>query len=266
MNYLVSRQGVAQGPFAIDEIVSKVRAKELELFDYVYDEGKADWVLLMEFPQLADRLKSTKPPRPTPHQQDQQQQQAPASNAQLSVKTDVHAMDEWYVMKGENRFGPFSYIDLVKMMQQKVIFPFDHVWHAGLDSWKRVAQFSEFDPEAIRTLYNKQGKGKGLFSERKFKRHPYEGNVLVHDNLTLWKGKGFEISRGGVGISMQNSLVIPGQKLVVHFKTYGEWQAFNAVCEVVSKKFVNDDSPVQYGLRFLSMTQDVQTELFTKVA
>ena len=110
------------------------------------------------------------------------------------------------------------------------------------------------------------GKTKDLFSERKFKRKPFTGPVIVHDNLTLWKGEGFEISRGGVGISMTNTVVVPGQNVHVHFKKHGEYPAFNAVCEVVSKKFVSDDSPVQYGLRFLSLTQEAQSELNKKVA
>jgi c-di-GMP-binding flagellar brake protein YcgR len=82
----------------------------------------------------------------------------------------------------------------------------------------------------------------------------------------LWKGEGFEISKGGVGVSMANSVVVPGQQVFVHFKKHENYPAFNAVCEVVSKKFVNDNSPVQYGLRFLSVSQEVQEEFFKKVA
>jgi hypothetical protein len=52
----------------------------------------------------------------------------------------------------------------------------------------------------------------------------------------------------------------------VHFKRHEGYPAFNAVCEVVSKKFVDDGSPVQYGLRFLSLSQEVQDEFYKKVA
>lgn len=277
MGYLVSRQGVAQGPFTIEEIVQKVRGKELELFDYIYDEAKSDWVLMMEYAPIAEQLKSSKPPAPRPVAPNPTVDETqPISKIQTvtttvttvskSGKSDAHAIDEWFVLKGENRFGPFAYGDVIKMMQQKVVFPFDYVWHAGLANWTRVAQIEEFNSESIRALFNKPGKNKGVFSERQHKRQPYEGKVFVHDNLTLWKGTAFEISRGGVGISMNNSVVVPGQNVTVHFKQHGDWPAFNAVCEVVSKKFVNDDSPVQYGLRFLSMTQEVQSELNKKVA
>jgi hypothetical protein len=278
MKYLVSHQGEAKGPFTIDEIVGMVRGKELELFDYVFDDSKQDWVLLMEFPRLADQLKSNKPPRPAhadtqvPAKPDTASKKGPDNSPKLAKVIpiragDAHTISEWFVLKGENRFGPFNYTDLVKMLQQKVVFPFDFIWHAGLTNWQRVAEIEDFKPEVIRELFTKNGKAtKDVFTERKFRRKQFAGRMLIHDNLTLWKGDGFEISKGGVGVSMANSVVVPGQQVFVHFKKFESYPAFNAVCEVVSKKFVNDNSPVQYGLRFLSVSQEVQDEFFKKVA
>lgn len=270
MKYQVSRQGVASGPLALDEIVAKVKGKELDLFDYIYDESKQDWVLLMEFSALAERLKSSKPPRP-PQTQTAEEPSLTVVPAQAkeTVKASApsaHTISEWFVLKGENRFGPFSYNDVVRMLQQKVVFPFDLIWHAGLDNWRRVAELEDFHEDTIRSLFSNSSKQKEVFVERKFARKPFQGRVVVHDNLSLWKGEGFEISKGGVGINMSNSLVVPGQHVFVHFRQHGEWPAFNAVCEVVSKKFVSDASPVQYGLRFLSLSQEVQEEFYRKVA
>jgi hypothetical protein len=274
MKHLVSHQGAELGPLAIDEIVAKVRAKELDLFDYVFDESKADWVLLMEFPALAEKLKSNKPPRPPKLNSEGQIEAVEAAKATVVKPTEAkvqptasaHSISEWFVLKGENRFGPFAYTDLVKMLQQKVLFPFDFIWHAGLAGWKRVVELEDFKPETIRLMFANDKVQAELFAERKFERKVYKGRVIVHDNLSLWKGEGFEISRGGVGVEMANSLVVPGQHVFVHFKKHEEWPAFNAVCEVVSKKFVNDATPVQYGLRFLSLSQEVQDEFFKKVA
>lgn len=274
MKYLVSHQGQEMGPLTLDEVVAKVRGKELELFDYIYSEEKQDWVLLMEHTELAAKLKSNKPPRPpqaaetTKEEVSKVQAMPPAVPAMPEpTKTDAHAMDEWFVLKGENKFGPFVYEDVVKMLQQKVVFPFDFIWHGGMDGWKRVAEMAEFTEENIRKLFQSKGKQhKDVFVGRQHKRKQFTGRVIIHDNLTLWKGQGFEISKGGVGISMQNALVVPGQQVFVHFTGQGEFPAFNAVCEVVSKKFVNDSSPVQYGLRFLSLSQEVQAEFYKRVA
>lgn len=267
MKYLISHQGQETGPLTLDEIVAKVRGKEFELFDYIYSEEKKDWVLLMEHSELAQKLKSNKPPRPP------QVTAAPVS-AELppvvapkkATPGDAHTISEWFILKGENKFGPFGYSDVVKMLQQKVVFPFDFIWHTSMENWKRVAELSEFTEENIRKLFTTNGKKKDVFVDRKFKRQKFNGRVIIHDNLTLWKGEGFEISKGGVGITMKNALVVPGQQVFVHFNGQGEFPAFNAVCEVVSKKFVNDASPVQYGLRFLSLSQEVQEEFYKRVA
>lgn len=284
MKYLVSHQGQETGPFTLDEIVAKVRGKEIELFDYIFDEAKKDWVLLMEHADLAAKLKSNKPQaRPTAAPS------APTAKAEAAkvetpkvetakkphlhlVGTGItepgeHTIGEWFVLKGENKFGPFSYTDVVKMLQQKVVFPFDFIWHGGMEKWQRVAELADFTEDNIRKLFDEGGKKKkDLFVERQHKRQKFTGRVIVHDNLTLWKGEGFEISKGGVGVTMKNSLVVPGQQVFVHFKGEGQFPAFNAVCEVVSKKFVNDAAPIQYGLRFLSLTQEVQAEFYKRVA
>lgn len=264
MKYLISHQG-QESQFTLDEVVAKVRAKEIELFDYIFDEAKQDWVLLMEHAELSAKLKSNKPPRPPQNAPLKVENVVPMPTAVVSK--DAHAISEWFILKGENKFGPFSYTDVVKMLQQKVVFPFDFIWHSGLERWCRVAELNDFTEDNIRKLFTtNEGKKKDVFVERQFKRKKFEGRVLVHDNLTLWKGQGFEISKGGVGVTMKNALVVPGQQVFVHFKGEGTFPAFNAVCEVVSKKFVNDDTPVQYGLRFLSLTQEVQDEFYKRVA
>jgi hypothetical protein len=251
MSHLVSRQGQQSGPFALEEIVAQVREKKLDLFDYIYDESKDDWVLLMEFAPLAAKLKGNKPTKPP---------------QVVGTGTTAHSIIEWYVLKGENRFGPFGYPDVIKMLQQKVIFPFDFIWHTGMENWKRVAEIEDFNSDKVRRLFSEKEKT-DLFIARKFSRKKYDARVVIHDGTSLWRGEGFEISKGGVGLTMQNALVIPGQQLTVHFSHHDDWPAFNAVCEVVSKKFVTGkDAPIQYGLRFLSLSQEVQDEFYKKVA
>lgn len=272
MKYRVSHQGQEAGVFSAAEIVAKIRAKELELFDYAFDESQNDWVLLMEHNEIAALLKSNKPPRPPGPSQVQPQTSNPVETAPRTSftatipATGVADSVEWFVLKGEHRFGPFAFAEVVRMQQQKVVFPFDFVWHAGLSDWKRLAEIAEFQPDTIRSLYEKTGKKSDLFMKRQHKRKKHNGRVIIHDNLTLWKGESFEISKGGVGVTLKNALVVPGQQVFVHFSGHDGWPSFNAVCEVVSKKFVQDDAPVQYGLKFLSMSPEVQDAFLKKVA
>ncbi len=275
MKYKVSHQGQETGSFTTEEIVAQVRNKELELFDYIFDETKNDWVLLMEHTEVAAKLKSNKPPRPpgaAPRAQADEEvtvvinpPTTSRTGAAITPTTIGQDHIEWFVLKGEHRFGPFGFVEVVRMLQQKVVYPFDFVWHAGLSDWKRLAEIAEFRPEHIRTLFEKGSKKTDVFVQRKHKRKKHNGRVIIHDNLTLWKGESFEISKGGVGVTMKNALVVPGQQVFVHFSGTEGWPSFNAVCEVVSKKFVQDNAPVEYGLRFLSMSQEVQEEFYKKV-
>jgi len=265
MKYLVSHQNEQIGPFGLDEIVEKVRSKQLELFDYIYDQEKDDWVLLMEFAGLASKLKSNKPTARPPQAGTGTTPDATPPAVETRFNITAHTITEWFVLKGENRFGPFTYKDVVKMLQQKVVFPFDFIWHAGMETWKRAAEIADFSEEKIRSAYSKT-ENKDAFMQRRFKRKKFAARVIIHDNLSLWKGHGTEISKGGVGVSMTNAMVLPGQQLTLHFHAQEGWPAFNAVCEVVSKKFVSDSSPVEYGLRFLSLSQEAQEELNKKVA
>jgi len=266
MKYLVSHKGKEVGPFSLDEILTQVREKELDLFDYIYDEAAQDWVLLMEHAEVSGRLKSHKPQRPP----NSLKTESPGTPKAQSTVAFMHPVSEWFLLKGEHRFGPFSYSDVVKMLQQKAAFPFDFCWHAGMQTWKRIAELEDFQPERIRSLFvqsnGKKANASEVFAQRKFPRQNFNGRVLIHDNTKLWKGEGFEISQGGVGITMSNTLVAPGQQLVVHFKAQDGIPSFNAVCEVVSKKFVDDNSPIQYGLKFLTLSQEAQEEFYKRVA
>lgn len=269
MKYKVSHLGEESGPYSLEEIVGKVRTKELELFDYIFDETKNDWLLLMEHPALAAKLKSNKPPRPPAATETVTVPAAAPGpvNTPAPTATPVSAEGaEWFVLKGEHRFGPFGFNEVVRMLQQKVVYPFDFVWNAGLNDWKRLAEVPEFKSENIRSVFEKQGKKSEIFTARKHKRKKHATRVIVHDNLSLWRGESFEVSKGGVGVTMKNALVVPGQQVLVHFSGGEGWPAFNAVCEVVSKKFVNDTAPVEYGLKFLSLSQEAQEEFYKKVA
>ena len=116
-------------------------------------------------------------------------------------------------------------------------------------------------------LCNRSGKKKKtIFTARQFDREKLQTKVLVHDNLSLWKGEAFEISQGGIGVMLENHLIIPGQTVTLHIKAAGKLPAFNAVCEVVSKKFETDRSkPIEYGFKFLSLTSEIQNELRKQV-
>lgn len=168
-----------------------------------------------------------------------------------------HDISEWYVMKGDQRFGPFEYADMIRMLQEKIIFGFDYAWHSGLSGWRRVNDIADFQESAIRSLLKDKKLAKDIFLARKFPRHAHKGKVVAHDQHDWWSGQVFEISQGGVGIQMENTLVVPGQQIFMHFKPFERFPAFNATGEIVNKKYVENlkgASPLTYGVKFVSVS------------
>lgn len=282
-HHYVSHNGTQLGPWSIEEITAKVKTSELSLMDYIYDENTKDWVLLMEYGPLASKLKDAQPkPAPPPGARGESKAPLPTPDISLPNIADRMAepvpMDtaaehrEWYILKGENKFGPFAYTDVVRMLQQKAIFEFDFAWYPGLEAWKRIAEFGEFAPDFIRQLKkNGMKEVEEIFFRRRHRRVRYGGTILVHDNKTVWKGQGVEISAGGAGVIMENATIVPGQVLYLHFKPGDNVPPFNAVCEVVNKKFVEGvrekNAPIRYGLKFVSIspaTQKFLDEFTTK--
>lgn len=280
--HYVSHEGQQLGPFSLDEIIEQVKTAKLTMLDYIYDKTKEDWVSLMEFSELSERLQAIKPKAPPKASKIESRVEVksstsaatkPSSNSNDSQKSNQspnpskssndHLMTEWYVLKGENKFGPFAFTDVVKMLQQKVVFEFDFAWHPGLNTWKRIADLDAFDPEKISQLKETlMPEIEDVFFRRRHRRVSYGGTILIHDNHSVWKGQGVEISAGGAGVIMENAMIVPGQVLYLHFKPSDGIPPFNAVCEVVSKKYVDGvkdkSAPIRYGLKFTNINQNAQ--------
>jgi hypothetical protein len=277
--YYVSHNGQDMGPFSVAEIIAKISTTELLPTDYVYDESKEDWILLLEHEVIAKAIQAKKPKKAppvitpsSPRLVEEPKESSLSAPGDLQAGSSDEDSKAWYVLKGENKYGPFAYLDIVRMLQEKVIFEFDYVWAGEMESWKRVAEIPDFSSEKIRTLKNQDSRDAvEIFFRRRHSRVAFGGSILVHDNKRVWKGKGITISAGGAGILMDNSMIIPGQTLYLHFKPGDGAPPFNAICEVVNKRYENNiknqEAPVIYGVKFTSISSEAQKFLseYTKV-
>lgn len=235
--FYVARNGKQEGPISLDAIVERVNTKTLDPSDYLYDEEKKDWVMLMAHPPLSERLKGAKPVS------------APAA-PQKKVEPDAA---EWYVLKDNNKFGPFGHTEVVKMLQEKSLREFDYVWHAKLPSWERVASVPDFSPDSMKQLKDSGVTGLNeIFFRRRHARAEYGASILLHDNKRVYKGQSVEVSAGGAGIVVENGSWKKGDQIYMHFKPGDGVPPFNAVCEIVSKKGSGSEK-YQYGVKFTSI-------------
>lgn len=260
--FFVSHNGQQEGPFEKDIIIQKISNHELDSMDYVFDDEAQDWILVMEHALFKGACAQSKPVgAPKPKMQEEAQE--PIEMPKAAEGQPEAMVTEWYVLKGENKFGPFVYTDVVKMLQEKVVFEFDFVWNPGLSTWHRIADLEAFHPDYVAKLKTTlMPEISEVFFRRRHRRVRYGGTILVHDNNIVWKGKGVEISAGGAGVVIENAALVPGQTLYLHFKPGDGVPPFNAVCEVVSKKYVKDvktkNAPIEYGLKFKSISANTQ--------
>ncbi len=240
VKYYLSHQGQQVGPWSYQEIVSQLEAKKADWTDYIYDEKSSGWVLLAEH----DLMKAyfNKKEKPESHV--------------LHPGNDK----KWFILKSENKYGPFSYFELVKMLQEKSLSDSDYIWTAAMASWKRFPDCDEFKAEKIRELKNSNlPEVEKIFLQRRFARAKFGAAVLVHNSKTVWKGKSLELSSGGAGLIIENQSFEPGQTLFLHFKVGDKVPPFNAICSVVSKQYVSSNAKeVKYGVKFTNISRDVR--------
>ncbi|MCB0394587.1 MAG: DUF4339 domain-containing protein [Bdellovibrionales bacterium] len=272
--FYVSMNGQEFGPWAIGEIKDRMAKGEIQLTDYVYDEAKQDWVLILECSAIADSMKAHKPKAPPTKRRglaEDEGDDTAAFNERTVVaqaKETPHgdAVEEWFVLKWDNRYGPFTYSDLIRMLQEKTVFEFDYVWKTGMETWHRIAERPEFKPDKVRELAKGESKSvSDLFFRRRHLRTKYNGSIIIHDNSKVWKGESFEMSEGGAGIVMHNAMLLPGQTVYVHFKPGDNVPPFNAVCEIVNKKYVKGvkdrSAPLSYGIKFININQEAKSAI-----
>lgn len=171
-------------------------------------------------------------------------------------------MSEWYILKDDNKYGPYTYKDMLSMLDEKFIYGFDFVWHKSLSNWRRLADLEAFTYENINKLKNTyMPELTQVYYKRRHKRVNYGHSIMVHDNNRVWKAKSVQIGQGGVGVLIDQTHVVSGQTLYLHFQPGDGVPPFNAVCEVVSKRLQENKetkkTEVFYGMKFIKISNDI---------
>jgi len=250
LKYYVAHDGKQLGPWSVEEIRSGLEKQSLTWADYLYDEGKADWIVIAQHPFFSDFFKQMKVG-------------APAQKKQAVGESQ--AEKQWFVLKGENKYGPFAYLELVRMLQEKNLYEYDYVWTKAMNGWSRVADCADFKSEKIKQLKDSNHPSlEEVFFRRRHARFSYGSSVLVHNNKKVWKGRSIELSPGGAGLYIESRDLEPGQTLFLHFKAGDDVPPFNAVCSIVSKQYASAGSTeVKYGVKFTNVSNEVKQAIKT---
>ncbi len=241
--YYIASQGKQQGPFTIQEIEVKLTSQKINWHDYIYDDKAEDWVLLMEYAPFTQLFNKSF--------------QTPLAVVKDKPDVDPAKKRQWFVLKQNNNYGPFSKLDLIQMLQSKTLHEYDFIWHENMTAWKRLAEVQEFSVQEIRLLFDKYSKKKDasdkVFFRRKYARAKVDSHAIVHDKKKIYKSVGVEISEGGAGLMIEDGEFDKDQQVYLHFKPAPEVPAFNAICKIVSKK------GNIYGVQFLKISAAAKT-------
>jgi hypothetical protein len=161
---------------------------------------------------------------------------------------------KWFVLRADQQFGPYTYPQMINLLQQSQIFDFDFAWANPMDNWMRIAEIAEFHPQHL-ALVVKEDKGE-VFYRRMHKRAKHQQPLYVINESDYFSANTISISEGGALIVCKSPFFLPGDKIKLHFKnTSGD--SFNVEAEVVSKKYTNEkifvNSGLQYVVRFLQL-------------
>ncbi len=235
--FYVAHDGIQKGPWSLNEIAEKLSDKELDWNDYIYDQKLEDWVLLLEFPPLTKTFNRS------------------FKNPIVEIKSakafvDAESDRAWYILKQNNNYGPFSKREMVQMLQSKTLFEYDFIWKKNQDSWKRLSDIPEFQPDQIKLIFNSWAHDKDgeLFFRRRHARANYQSSLIIHDRKKIFKAHSLEISAGGAGLTIENVDFKVNHELYLHFRSSDQVPAFNAICKVVSQ------SSAKYGVQFTQIS------------
>ncbi len=174
----------------------------------------------------------------------------------MGLALEFSTSDEWHVLKSETQYGPYTYEEMIRMMQNGLVFGFDHVWSPHLDNWSPLADLEEFSKDRLARLAEKN-KTTQVFSARAQKRVVCSIPCYVNDQQILWEGVVENLSEGGALVLMKNPTLLPGNIVHLHVRSRNDQDtAFNVTAEILTKRLVKQriqhDTGIHYAVKFLN--------------
>jgi hypothetical protein len=166
--------------------------------------------------------------------------------------------NSWYVLVGEQKYGPYEYKSVIRMLQTNQLMDYNYVWAPHLNSWTQIHQLEEFSASKFQLMIQNEPDFMQAFVKRTQVRKAVDVPLLGHNHLRFFDGQIVSISEAG-GLCLLNSPLIQlGDKLKLHIKSDNETSpAFNVECEVIRKNFskqrLNSKSGLYYAVRFHDM-------------
>lgn len=183
-----------------------------------------------------------------------------------AVVPNPQAQDQWYILRGEMKYGPYDYRSMISMLQNGELFDYNYVWSGHLESWTALGDLQEFSKETLIRLIQTRDHLNDAFKNRQATRVDVKVPVFAHNDHNFFDGHTLSISENGALVLLNDPLLYLGQRIIINFRTSEiNPQSFNVFCEVVRKNFskqrINVKSGLHYAVRFLQVQDQGKEQL-----
>lgn len=170
-------------------------------------------------------------------------------------------MNQWFILRGENKYGPFEYAAMIRMMQDNELYDYNYVWAPHLESWTLVGDVQDFSKDRLARLIENNSEVRGSFKDRGADRIDVLIPIYGHNDHLFFDGQTLSLSANGALLLLNTPLMLPGQDLLLHFRRdETNPQAFNMKAQIVRKNFTRTRMNVKSGLHYaVRFTQTSRT-------
>jgi len=177
---------------------------------------------------------------------------------------------KWYILRGENKFGPFEYGAMLAMIQKGELFDYNYIWATGMENWAMLGEVEEFSKDRLALLIQTKDPISHAFLQRAADRADVKIPLFAHSDQHFFDGDCVSISDSGALVLLNNPLLLPGQNILLHFKsTEFTENSFNVYAQIVRKNFsrqrLNVKSGLHYAVRFTEMQETGKKEIQTLI-
>lgn len=145
----------------------------------------------------------------------------------------------WFILKEVKNYGPFSCVEMMQMLENKLVFEHDSIWREGLGGWHSLAEVFEFSQIGIAGFYREYSPetqiDKTKLYRRRHSRVPVTATVTVLASKNSYAALCLDVSKGGARLMIDRVTFKPGNTIEVCFKPSEDISAFTAQCKVVNK-------------------------------
>lgn len=252
-SFFVSRAGKPEGPYSERELKKRLKGGELSYVDFIWAPQEERWAMLAE--HFANEFPAPSEPPPGISISDESKLQGRSFGGD-SFAQDLGISNEpiWFLYRDNTKFGPYRYLELVRLLQTNACAPDDFVWKPGFEDWTRVRQCQEFEESVLRKLAHLRNFGtEKIFIQRRFPRVPYKSEVILHDEKRVIFGAAHSLSEGGAFLAVSKPSHQKGDRIKIHF-TPGEVAVpFNCIAEVT--QVVKGEQP-GYNVKFIYLEEE----------